>query len=419
MQLKTILNSVQSHPGFVFQTPRMHARGKKQWIDVPILARRRSRPVCSGCGKKCPGYDTLGERRYQFVPLWAIPVFFAYAPRRCNCPRCGVKVELLPWSEGKSTITTAFAWFLSSWAKVLSWTETARRFGTSWAIVFQAVRRAVEWGKAHRNLDNITAIGVDELSWKKGHKYLTVVYQINRGCRRLLWIGRDRTAATFSQFFDWLGVERTAALHFVVSDMWRAFIGTVARRANHAVHILDRFHVAKLCNDAIDQVRRAEARKLREKGDSVTLKHTRWVLVKRRVNLRGKQRSRLRELLEMNLATVRAYLLKEDLCRFFWSYKSPTFAARFLDGWIVTALASRIDPMVKLATTLDDHRDLLLNWFRAKGALAMGAIEGMNNKARVTTKLAYGFRSYEHGEIALFHRLGALPEPPWLTHRFT
>jgi transposase len=419
MQLKTILNSVQKHPGFVYEEPQfVDERGARRRIDVPIRARRGCRPVCSGCGQKRPAYDKLEERRFQFVPLWAIAVFFVYTPRRCSCPRCGVKVELLPWSDDKSPMTTSFAWFLASWAKVLSWTETGRRFGTSWAVVFAAVRHAVEWGKANRDLDGITAIGVDELSWKKGHKYMTLVYQLDKGCRRLLWIGRDRTAATFGTFFDWLGTERTAQLRFVISDMWKAFVGTVAMRANTAVHVLDRFHVAKLCNKAIDEVRRSEARKLREKGDTVTLKHTRWVLLKRRTNLKHKQRGRLRELLAANLATARAYLLKEDLGHF-WTYKSTPHAARYLDAWMWAAVRSRIAPMVKFAYTLLDHRELLLNWFEARGELAMGAVEGLNNKARVTTKLAYGFRSYEHGEIALFHRLGQLPEPSWLTHRFT
>lgn len=418
MHLKTILNRVQKHPGFVYGKPTWHERGSRRWIDVPIRARRGCRAVCSGCGMKRPGYDSLEERRYQFVPLWAIAVYFVYTPRRCDCPRCGVKVELLPWSDGKSSMTTTFAWFLASWAQVLSWTETARRFRTSWAVVFEAVRRAVEWGKAHRNLDGITAIGVDELSWKKGHKYLTMVYQIDGHCRRLLWIGRDRTAKTFEGFFDWLGKERTAVLKFVVSDMWKAFLGTVAQRANAAIHVLDRFHVMKLCNEAIDAVRRAEARKLREAGDTVTLKHSRWVLLKRRVNLNYHQRGRLRELLAANLKTVRAYLLKEDLVHF-WTYKSTRHAGRYLDDWIWAAVRSRLEPMVKFAYTLIDHRELLLNWFEARGVLALGAVEGMNNKARVTTKLAYGFRSYDHAEIALFHRLGKLPEPDWLAHRFT
>lgn len=418
MHIESILRRLHPQPGFVYAEAEWSGSPTRPTLHVHVRPRRRSRPVCSGCGLKRPGYDTLTERWYQFVPLWAVPVFFLYTPRRCECPRCGVKVELLPWSDGKSPVTTTFAWFLASWAQVLSWTETGRRFRVSWAVVFEAVRRAVEWGKAHRNLDGIKAIGVDELSWKKGHKYLTMVYQVDGACRRLLWIGRDRTAATFEEFFDWLGKERAAKLEFVVSDMWKAFLGVVARRAKEAIHVLDRFHVTQLCNDAIDEVRRAEARKLRERGDTVTLKHTRWVLLKRRTRLKHKQRGRLRELLAANLATVRAYLLKEDL-QHFWTYKSVPHATRFLDDWIWTAIRSRIEPMVKFAFTLLEHRELLLNWFKVRGELALGAVEGLNGKARVTTKLAYGFRTYEHAEIALFHRLGKLPEPEWITHRFT
>ena len=417
MELKTLLNKVQKHPRFVYDATRLVEVDGVLQLEVSIRARRGCTPVCSGCYQKRPGYDRLETRRFQFVPLWAIAVYFVYAPRRCKCPQCGVKVELLPWSDGKSSSTTTFAWFLASWAQALSWEQTAKRFNVSWSVVFESVRKAVQWGKAHRHLDGIHAIGVDEIAWRRGHKYMTLVYQLDAGCRRLLWIGHDRTAKTFGEFFDWLGPTRTAALRFVVSDMWKAFLGTVSRRAGHAIHVLGRFHVAKLCNESLDEVRRAEARRLREKGDHVTLKHTRWALLKRHVNLNGEQRSRIRQLLKTNLATVTAYLLKEDL-RLFWTYKSPRYAGRFLDGWVVTALASKLDPMIKLGRTLDDHRELLLNWFRARGELAMGAVEGLNNKARVTTKIAYGFRTYEHAEIALFHRLGKLPEPPWLTHRF-
>ena len=128
---------------------------------------------------------------------------------------------------------------------------------------------------------------------------------------------------------------------------------------------------------------------MREAGDIVTLKHTRWVLLKRRANLKYKQRGRLRELLAANLATVRAYLLKEDLGHF-WTYKSTAHGARFLDDWMWAAVRSRLAPMAKFAYTVLEHRELLLNWFEARGEIAMDAVEGMNNKARVTTKLAYG-----------------------------
>lgn len=247
MLLKTILNRVAKQPGFVFSEVALVARAANALvIDVEVRARAGSRPICGRCMRKRSCYDHLPARRFAFIPLWNIPVYFVYAPRRVSCHRCGVVVEAMPWACGKSPITTAFAWFLASWAKALSWTETARRFRTSWHVVFGAVRHAVEWGRAHQNLDGITAIGVDELAWKKGHKYLTVVYQIDHGCKRLLWIGRDRTAATFARFFDWLGEPRSKAITFIASDMWRAFLSTAAHRASAAVHVLDRFHVAKL-----------------------------------------------------------------------------------------------------------------------------------------------------------------------------
>ena len=166
-----------------------------------------------------------------------------------------------------------------------------------------------------------------------------------------------------------------------------------------------------------DEVRRSEARQLRAKGDTVTLKHSRWALLKRKHNLTEKQTGRLAELLKLNLRTVRAYLLKKTF-HSFWSYQSPYWAGKFLDRWTSDAVRSRIEPMAKLARTLRDHRKPLLNWFRARYAFAAGAVEGLNLKARLCTRLAYGFRSYEHAEIALFHRLGKLPEPPWLTHKF-
>lgn len=417
MQLKTILNRVAKQPGFVFGAATfVNVAGLLQ-LHLQVRARQGSRGVCSGCYVRRPGYDRLPERLYQFVPLWNIAVFFLYAARRVDCDRCGVTVELLPWAAGKSPLTTTFAWFLQSWAKVLSWKETGRRFGVSWHTVFETVRHAVQWGREHQDLDGIRSIGVDELSWKKGHKYLTLVYQVDHHRKRLLWVGRDRTAASFERFFEWLGAERCKLIEFVTSDMWAAFLGTVARKACGAVHVLDRFHVMKLFSKAVDEVRRDEARKLRGRGDTVTLKHTRWVLLKGRHKLSEKQTGRLNELLRANLRTVRAYLLKEDF-QSFWGYVSPYWAGRFLDGWTKVALRARLPQFSTLARTLRQHRTALLNWFRARGKFAMGAVEGFNNKARVTTRMAYGFRTYEHAEIALFHRLGDLPEPPWITHRF-
>ena len=386
-------------------------------VDVKVRARTGSRGTCSGCGRKRGGYDTLAMRPFSFVPLWGMPVTFLYAMRRLDCRRCGVTVEMVPWATGKSPMVHAYAWFLASWAKVLSWQETARRFRTSWDVVFRAVDHAVRWGLANRSLEGIRAIGVDELAWKKGHKYLTLVYQIDHGRRRLLHIARERTAASFNTFFDMLGDERAKEILFVASDMWRAFLNVVRARCSDAIHVLDRFHVAQLLSKAVDTVRRDEMRDLRAVGRQVVLTKTRWLLLKRPKNLTRKERVRLRDLVTLNLRSVRAYLLKEA-CQHFWNYTSVSGARRFLARWTSMAMRSRLPPFKKFATTLRTHQRELLNWFRARGQFAAGATEGFNNKARVTTRKAYGFRTYAHAEIALYHSLGDLPEPPWLAHRF-
>ena len=202
-------------------------------LEVEIRPRKGSRPVCSVCGKTGPSYDTLTVRRFEFVSLWGIAVFFLYAMRRVDCTRCGIKVERVPWAVGKNHLTTTYAWFLAKWAKRLSWKDVAVAFNTKWDNVFRSVKMAVEWGLANRNLDNITAIGIDEICWRKiGSKFLTLVYQIDNGCKRLLWIGKDRTKKTLENFFDEFGPDRSSLLRFVCTDMWKPYLQVVAEKAS-------------------------------------------------------------------------------------------------------------------------------------------------------------------------------------------
>jgi transposase len=383
---------------------------------VRIEPRANGRPICSGCGRPGPGYDRLPERRFEFVPLWQIAVFFIYAMRRVDCPQCGVTVEQVPWAEGKCTMTTSFRWFLARWAKRLSWQEVAGIFWVSWEDVFRSVKYAVSWGLAHRDLSGIEAIGVDEIQWQRGHHYLTLVYQIEDGMKRLLWVAQDRTEESLRGFFQMLSEEVRLSIRFVCSDMWQAYLNVIAEQLKNVVHVLDRFHIMKKMGEAIDEVRRGEARRLAQDGYEPVLKQSRWCLLKRPENLTEKQTVKLAELLQYNLQSVRSYLLREDFQRF-WEYISPGWAAKFLDQWCTRTLRSRIEPMKKVARSLREHRDLILNWFRARGKVSAGAVEGLNNKAKLTTRKAYGFRTYEGIETALYHTLGALPEPEF-THEF-
>ena len=179
---------------------------------------------------------------------------------------------------------------------------------------------------------------------------------------------------------------------------------------------MDQNELLKIIDKAIDKVRAAEAKDLERKGYVPILKKSRWLFLKRRENLTDKQDISLAALLQYNLKTVRSYLLKEDF-QFFWEYRSAYWAGRFLDRWCTRTMRSRIEPMKKVAGMLRRHRELTLNWFRAKKEFSSGIVEGLNAKAKVTTRKSYGFKSFKTLELALYHNLGALPQPIE-THKF-
>ena len=155
-------------------------------------------------------------------------------------------------------------------------------------------------GGAHQNLTGIEAVGIDEIQWQHGHHYLTLVYQIDPGQTRLLWIGQQRRVKILLRFFRWFGAERTQALRFICSDMWKPYLKVVAKKAGHALHILDRFHIALNMNTAVDTVRRAEIRELKQRGRPAWLTKTRWLLLRRRANRTAADHGCLLDLLRLN-----------------------------------------------------------------------------------------------------------------------
>ena len=415
MELITILNRCHRFRGFVYHRARFSPDHKS--IEVSVRPRKGSAAICSRCHQPAPGYDQLAERRVEFIPLWGFFVLLLYAMRRVNCCRCqAVVVEEVPWADGKRTLTKAYMLFLARWARRLSWKETAEAFRTSWEKVFDAVEHVVTFGLEHRVLGQIDAIGVDEIQYAKGHKYLTLVYQIDLGITRLLWVGKERTIESFQGFFHVIGEEIASKIVFVCSDMWEPYLKVIREKCSEALHILDRFHIVAKMNKALDEVRAGESRRMALEGRTPVLKKSRWLLLKREANLKTEQRFRLRDLLRYNLKTVRAYLLKEAFQQL-WDYNSPAWAGKFLDEWCRQVMRSRIEPMKKIARSLREHRDLILNYFHAQKLLSSGVVEGLNNKAKVTMRKSYGFRTFRTLELALYHSLGKLPEPE-STHDF-
>lgn len=413
MLLETILHRVQPCKSFCYESAQFADDGKR--ILVSVRARKNGRPICSGCLQKCPGYDRLKPRRYEFVPVWNIPVFLCYAPRRVECPSCGVKVEQVPWSEGKSRHCTVYVWFLAFWAKLLAWQQVARLYRSSWSTVYRSVSAAVLWGMERRSLDGIAAIGVDEIAWQKGHHYLTLVYQIDTGKKRLLYVAAERTKESLKGFFKVLGQQRSEELRFACSDMWGPYLDVIDRYSL-SVNILDRFHVMTHFNKAIDELRREEMAKARRDGDETVLKNSRWCLLKNRENQTKKQLVKLKELLKYNLPPVKGMLLRDEFQRF-WEYKTRRWAQRFLRAWCARVQQTALEPMKRVARMLLAHEELLLNWFEAKGTLSSGVVEGMNYKVKLAMRKAYGYRSLDVMKTVLYHQLGTLPEREF-THRF-
>lgn len=417
MRVRTLLNQCYKFKSFVYVNERLEQNANGACIIVDIEARKNGRPLCSGCQKPGPLYDHQPEpRHFEFVPLWGMAVFFCYVMRRVNCRNCGVKVERVPWCEGKHQLTTAYQLFLARWARRLSWKEMAEVFNTSWEKVYQSVSHVVSYGLKHRDLQDIESIGVDEIQYGQGHQYLTLIYQIDSGCKRLLAVTKERTVKSFLRGLRTIGKDNLSAIQYVCSDMWPAYLKVIKKKLPQALHVLDRFHIAKKLNEAVDEVRREETKKLKAEGYEPVLKDSRFCFLKNQENLTDKQTLKLDDLLEYDLKSVRAYLLKESF-QAFWQYTHPAWANKFLTAWCNRAMRSQLKPIKKFVRTVRRHQNLMMNWFKAKKAYSSGAVEGLNRKINLVTRRAYGYKSFDTLKIALFHTMGGLPEPE-MTHRF-
>lgn len=416
MLLETILNDCYFFKHFKYRRSRFEEQLGEKYIVVDILHRIKSKGLCPECLQGCPTYDHQDQRIFHFIPLLGYRVEIYYEPRRVTCSVHGIHVEHMPWADGKSTLTNAFKLFMAHWAKKLSWKEVGEAFRVRWHQVMESVKHVVDYGLKHRNLENIETLGIDEIQYQKGHKYLTLVYQTDADNKRLLWIGKERKAKTLLRFFRWFGKDKTEKLKAICCDMWKPYLKVIKKKASHVLNILDRFHIMKMMNEAIDQTRKQEVQQFYQNSEENILHKSKWCLLKNPENLTETQAVKMKELLKRNLQSIKAYLLREVFQKF-WIYETAAWAEKFFDRWTFTAIRSKIDPVKKVVKTLRRHKENILNWFRTEKRISNGIVEGFNGKAKLTMRKSYGFRTYEILELALYHALGNLPEPEF-THRF-
>ncbi|MEV4422849.1 ISL3 family transposase [Patulibacter sp. NPDC049589] len=380
-------------------------------IEVRVRSYEREQSRCVVCGARCPGYDAgPPARRWRALVLGTVPVYLVAALPRVRCAVHGVRAARVPWARAHSRFTRQFedqvAWLATHTAKG----TVGALMRVAWRTVGQIVDRVVEDAKRGRDLlFGLTRIGIDEISFRKGQRYLTVVIDHDTG--RLVWAAEGRDKQTLNRFFDQLGSARCAGIELVSCDMAAWICGPVQERCENAEVCLDAFHVVQLATDAPDQVRRQvwnEARKAGMGEQAKQLKNARFALWKNPERLTDRQAAKLSEIQATNRTLFRAYLLKEQL-RQIW--RAPTFEAamELLDGWLSWACRCQIPAFVKLSKTIRGHRE------RIAAALFHGLsnarIEAANTTLRLIARRAFGFHSAD-AMIALgMLKLGGLCPP--------
>ena len=349
------------------------------------------KPRCSCCQKTRPGYDTLPPRRWRSLDFGGVRVYLRAAVRRVTCRTSGVVAESVPWCDSTtSRFTTRFEEAVGFLTQRCDKTSVQEMFGIAWMTVGQIAERVVGRHRSGDPLDGLTAIGVDELSYRKRHRYVTTV--TDHGSGRIVWAKEGKTAETLMAFFEALGVERGLAIEAVTIDMSAAYIKAVREKVPHAQIIFDRFHVQKLVTEALDATRRQEWQRLRAVDPDAAKPVTGlcWPLRKNPWNLTPKQADRLSTLHRDNDRLYRAYLLKE-LFADILDRRQPNVVKNQLEGWVAWARRSRLPAFVKVARTIRHHLGDIVAYVRYR--LTNGIVEGLNNKLRVITHRAYGFHS--------------------------
>ena len=359
--------------------------------DLILDARPSLRlPRCSRCGKVLHGvYDSKDKRYWRHLDFGGVRVLLRYGLSRVSCPRCGVVVEAVPWNRDvNARYTEEFEDQVAYHAQRVDKTAVSELMRISWRTVGRVIERVVARKRPGRATEGLERLGVDELSYRKGHHYITLV--VDHDGRRVVWGARGKNAATLVTFFKEIDEDARLRITLVTMDMSAAYIKAVREALPHAQIVFDRFHVQKLVSDALDKTRRQEWQKLRGTDESEAVKKLRWPLLKSSWNLRADERERLSRLQKDNGRLCRAYLLKE--CFFaILDRRQPNVVRKKLQEWLAWASRSRLQEFIRVDRTIRKHLEDIIAYIRYR--LTNGLVEGLNNKARLATRRAYGFHS--------------------------
>lgn len=379
-------------------------------LIVRVRRRRNARPRCGKCGAKSPRYDRgNGPRRWRSRDAGPLQVWVEAPGERVQCATCGVVASWVPWARYGARFTRSFedtvAWLTARTDK----TTVKTLMGIDWCTVGRIVERVVEEARGRTDwLSGLRRIGIDEIAYRKRHKYLVVVLDHDTG--RLVWAAEGRTKATVEAFFDALGVKRAAKLELVTADAANWIGNVVRKRAPQATLCLDPFHIVQWAQKALDKVRRKKWRELKDKGPkglALDLQRMRFALWRGPADHSEKQKTRMASIKRHNKPLYRAYLLKEQL-REVIRLKGEEGIA-LLSRWLSWACRSRLAPFVELSRRIRKHREAIEATL--EHGIGNARVESLNTRIRLLFRMAFGLHSAGAAIALMRLKLGGVCPP--------
>lgn len=367
-----------------------------------------SQPMeCPECGQECPYYDDREMREWRHLDTMQFETILRCEVPRCKCADHGARSLRVPWAGKHSRFTLLFESFAIDVLQACSSVNAAAELmRLNWHQVNEIKRRAVARGLQRRDSAPIKHLGIDEKSFRKGHRYVSLLTDL-QGSRVLDVVeGRDGTAC--EKLFEALTDEQLKGVEAIAMDMWRAYINAAVHYLPDADIVHDRFHVSQHLNQAIDKVRRQEHKILSKQKDD-TLKNSKYLWLTGFENLSSEMQVRFNELQSLGLKVGRAYAIKETFDHF-WDYQIPSYARRFFRKWYGWARRSKLEPVKRVAKMIDEHFENIITYLKHR--ISNAATEGFNSVIQSIKANARGFRSFENYRVAILFQCGKLDLKP-------
>lgn len=411
MTANKVITKLLKLTGMKVITPVFKVQTKELWLYV--------KPYKNGC--RCPTCDHRGTikrvmpdvRRWRDVCVCGWVVYLLYTPKEIECPTHGRVQEEIPWASSYARITYRLEYLVLVYSQLTTQKAAAQLLHMAGSTLSDILHRTINRIRDGHRVRDLTAIGLDEVSYRKGHKYVTVVYDLNRS--RVVWVGQGKARSTIDTFFnEVLSDYQKKRIEWACCDMSETYIGAINDHCPNAKLVLDRFHIVKALSDAMDEVRKEEWRQV-SGVERKALKGLRWILFKHPSNRTPDDKRALDIVRRSNHRIHRASVLKDEF-DLFWDYKSEWAARRFLKGWCTTALKSRLAPIRDFVSTLRKHIENIITFIPSR--LTNAVAEGLNRVIRIVKNRASGFRSVQAFIDLIYLTIGDLDIPGQIPNRF-